>query len=44
MVDDHQHLQPNAVHMIVENEGTYTPVDGGKCPMRRDELILTPIR
>ena len=37
----HRHT-PNAVRMIVEGEGAYTTVDGGKCPMRRGDLILTP--
>ena len=37
----HKHT-PNAVRMIVDGEGAYTPVDGEKCPMSRGDLILTP--
>jgi gentisate 1,2-dioxygenase len=38
---NHRHT-PNAVRIVVEGEGGYTAVEGGRYPMEHGDLILTP--
>jgi gentisate 1,2-dioxygenase len=38
---NHKHT-PNAVRVVVEGEGGYTVVDGGRYPMKHGDVILTP--
>ena len=37
----HRHT-PNALRLIVEGEGAYTAVDGGRIPMRPGDFVVTP--
>jgi gentisate 1,2-dioxygenase len=37
----HRHT-PNAIRFMLHGEGAYTTVEGGKCVMRRGDVVLTP--